>query len=126
MQAHEFRNKSVLCIGEALWDVLPSGEVPGGAPMNVAIHLNQFGVNAPFVSCVGRDEYGDRLLAFLSQQGLETSFIQKTDEYPTGLVTVALDEFKNASYTICEPAAWDSIRNRLELHSGIAESSTLR
>jgi len=125
MRTHEFRNKSVLCIGEALWDILPSGEVPGGAPMNVAIHLNQLGVKAPFVSCVGCDEYGNRLLAFLSQQGLDPSFIQKSNEYRTGLVTVILDECKNASYTICEPAAWDSIRNSEALEAMAEESEIL-
>jgi hypothetical protein len=29
----------ILCFGEVLWDNLPSGAVPGGAPMNVALHL---------------------------------------------------------------------------------------
>lgn len=109
MQTEAFRHKRILCIGEALWDVLPSGEVPGGAPMNVAIHLNQFGSHAAFVSCVGRDEYGHRLLAFLADKGLDTSIIQQSDQWPTGMVTVSLDSQKNASYTICDPAAWDHI-----------------
>jgi len=26
----------VVCFGEILWDILPTGAVPGGAPMNVA------------------------------------------------------------------------------------------
>jgi fructokinase len=32
------------CFGEALWDVLPSGAVPGGAPMNVAYQEAHAGI----------------------------------------------------------------------------------
>jgi hypothetical protein len=31
----------ILCFGEVLWDMLPSGAKPGGAPLNVAIHLKR-------------------------------------------------------------------------------------
>ncbi|MGZ8538962.1 MAG: hypothetical protein ACXWV9_11900 [Flavisolibacter sp.] len=31
----------VVCFGEVLWDILPSGAVPGGAPMNVTYHLHK-------------------------------------------------------------------------------------
>ena len=34
----------VVCFGEMLWDVLPAGAKPGGAPMNVAYHLQKFGL----------------------------------------------------------------------------------
>jgi len=34
---------SVLCVGETLWDVLPTGEFLGGAPLNVAAHLVRLG-----------------------------------------------------------------------------------
>ncbi|MCF7974588.1 MAG: carbohydrate kinase [Phycisphaerae bacterium] len=125
MKTKSFENKKILCIGEALWDVLPSGEAPGGAPMNVAIHLNQFGVNASFVSCVGDDEYGHRLLAFLAEKGLDTTCIQHSHQWPTGMVTVSLDSQKNASYTICDPAAWDHIAYDEALASMAAKAEIL-
>lgn len=38
---------SVACFGEVLWDVFPGGEKrAGGAPFNVAYHLNKMVVNA--------------------------------------------------------------------------------
>ncbi|MBK6965237.1 MAG: hypothetical protein IPH20_15210 [Bacteroidales bacterium] len=46
----------ILCFGEVLWDNLPSGAVPGGAPMNVALHLKRFGINSFIASSVGNDE----------------------------------------------------------------------
>ena len=33
------KTNEVVCFGEILWDILPSGAKPGGAPMNVAYHL---------------------------------------------------------------------------------------
>ena len=37
------RKKSVLCVGELLWDLLPTGPALGGAPFNVAYRVNQTG-----------------------------------------------------------------------------------
>ena len=47
-----------ICFGEILWDVLPDGPQPGGAPLNVAYHLNKLGVDTSIVSRVGNDANG--------------------------------------------------------------------
>jgi fructokinase len=106
----EINNKEILCIGEVLWDRLPSGAKPGGAPMNVALHLNAIGLDATIASSVGNDEPGKELKTFLEDSGMSTSFIQTNDNLPTSEVLVHLDENNNASYEICEPVAWDCIR----------------
>ena len=49
----------VLCFGEILWDSLPEGLFPGGAPFNVAYHLRRLGARAVPVTAVGRDTLGD-------------------------------------------------------------------
>ncbi len=36
---------SIICFGEVLWDMLPTGAKPGGAPLNVAVHLKKQGQN---------------------------------------------------------------------------------
>jgi fructokinase len=41
---------SIVCFGEILWDVLPDRTLPGGAPMNVAYHLNKLGVDTHLIS----------------------------------------------------------------------------
>ena len=48
-------SSSVLCFGEILWDLLPHGAFPGGAPFNVAYHLHRLGVPVLPVSAVGAD-----------------------------------------------------------------------
>ena len=47
-----------ICFGEILWDVLPDGPMPGGAPLNVAYHLNKLGLSTSIISKIGNDEKG--------------------------------------------------------------------
>lgn len=105
----KIKNKSVLCIGEVLWDRLPSGAKPGGAPLNVAIHLNAIGLNVSIASSVGNDEAGQELISFIRESGLDTGLIQVNKHLPTSEVLVHLDKQNNATYEICEPVAWDQI-----------------
>ncbi|WP_297087970.1 carbohydrate kinase [uncultured Draconibacterium sp.] len=109
MSKIEFEKQEILCVGEVLWDRLPTGAKPGGAPMNVALHLNAIGQKVTVVSSVGNDKAGDDLKLFLEKSGLETTFIQTDSELPTSEVLVQLDANKNATYEICEPVAWDNI-----------------
>ena len=105
----KIKNNQILCIGEILWDNLPSGAKPGGAPMNVALHLNRIGQKVSISSKVGNDEQGKKLLAFLEDSGLHTDLIQIDETLPTSEVLVHLDENSNATYEICEPVAWDNL-----------------
>ena len=101
--------KNIVCFGEVLWDLLPSGKIAGGAPMNVAVHANQLGLNAEMISAVGNDELGKGIMSFLLSRGLSVENIQK-NEHKTGFVEVTLDEKGSPSYKIIEPVAWDFIR----------------
>jgi fructokinase len=109
------KNDKVLCFGEILWDNLPSGARPGGAPMNVALHLSRFDINATVTSSIGNDKKGADLIAFLNESGLRTDLIQIHESLPTSEVLVHLDEHNSATYEICEPVAWDEISLNHEL-----------
>ena len=108
MQKEKYNN--IVCFGEVLWDMLPTGAKPGGAPLNVAIHLNRHGQSPTLISKVGNDRDGENLLEFLMKSGVNTETIQKDNKLPTSKVLVHLDEHKNATYEICEPVAWDNIQ----------------
>jgi fructokinase len=99
----------IICYGEILWDMLPDGKKPGGAPMNVGIHLKRLGLKPVVVSRVGNDEQGAELKKFLKDNGMETRFIETDKKLATSEVLVHLDESRNATYEICEPVAWDNI-----------------
>ena len=105
----DIKNKQILCIGEVLWDRLPSGAKPGGAPMNVALHLNAIGQSVSIASRIGNDEPGKELKSFLEESGLSTEYVQVDEHLPTSEVLVHLDENNNATYEICEPVAWDNL-----------------
>jgi len=105
----------VVCFGEMLWDVLPSGTKPGGAPMNVAYHLQKLGLQPAVISRVGQDERGDQLLQLLTTNGLTTDHVQRDSVHQTGIVLAKLNERAEATYDIIYPVAWDFIEAHEDL-----------
>lgn len=99
----------VVCFGEILWDMLPSGKLPGGAPMNVAFQLNQLGIPAAMISRVGVDDLGREITAFLQEKNVPLELVQYDEQYPTSTVQVSFDEKGHPQYVIVQPVAWDFI-----------------
>jgi len=102
-------SKNVVCFGEVLWDVLPTGKIAGGAPMNVAIRLQSLGIHAQLISRTGKDDAGTALKSILSQHHVTTALLQEDEEMATGEVLVNLDTQGIATYNIVYPSAWDKI-----------------
>lgn len=100
----------ILCFGEVLWDTFEEGKKPGGAPMNVALHLLQQGKPTIMASRVGDDDDGRQLLDFLRSVRLSAELIQTDPEFPTCVVGVELDANQHATYTIPKPVSWDNIQ----------------
>ncbi|PTQ94996.1 fructokinase [Mucilaginibacter yixingensis] len=109
LKSNKMANK-VLCFGEVLWDAFGDEKKPGGAPMNVARHLRQQGIDAQMTSRIGADASGDELVAFLTCTGLHSNLIQRDEELPTCEVTVQLDEQNQAAYIIPQPVSWDNVQ----------------
>jgi len=101
------KKNSIVCFGEVLWDVLPTHKVAGGAPMNVAFHSNNFGIDAQMISAIGNDDLGKELIGFLHQKNIQTNLIHTNYTFPTSTVQVTLDSKGAASYEIVAPVAWD-------------------
>ena len=99
----------VVSFGEILWDKLPSGKVPGGAPLNFGYRLNSFEKSLSIISKVGDDSLGKELIEFLNNSSLETKHIQISKIYKTGEVNVSIDKNGTANYDILNPVAWDNI-----------------
>ncbi|PCH71600.1 MAG: carbohydrate kinase [Bacteroidales bacterium] len=121
----EIANSKILCIGEMLWDMLPTGPKPGGAPMNVALQLNNIGLDVQFASRIGNEEQGLKLKSFLEESGMNTALIQLDSELPTSEVLVHLDDKNNAKYEICEPVAWDHLEYTEQLSHKVKESGII-
>lgn len=114
------KDKYVVGLGEALWDVLPDGRKLGGAPANFAYHAGQFGLNAIAVSALGEDKLADETIAQLEEKGLH--YCMPRVPYPTGTVQVELDDEGVPTYDIKENVAWDNIPFTPELQA-IAENT---
>lgn len=110
-------NHSVICYGEILWDVLPTGEVPGGAPMNVAYHLNKLGHPPIVITRIGDDDRGVKLIELLKGKNIATKYIQLDKMLPTGVVYATPNERMEMQYDIVAPVAWDVIEWNDELKS---------
>lgn len=112
----------VVCFGEMLWDCFPGEEIPGGAPMNVALNLQQLGLDIKMISRLGKDDYGRRLRELLTGYGLDQSLIQEDDQHPTGKVLVDQTDPENIRYDIVAPSAWDFIDATPEIRKAVQEA----
>lgn len=99
-----------LCIfGEVLFDHFPDGkQVLGGAPFNVAWHLQAFSQAPHFISRVGADAEGERIRRAMRDWGMDTTGLQTDTQLPTGRVSI---HFKDGEpqYDIIAPCAYDAI-----------------
>jgi len=103
--------KNVLVFGEVLFDVFSDGEtVLGGAPFNVAWHLQGFGANPLFVSRVGKDARGEEVRAAMTRWGMRTDGLQEDSEHPTGIVTITTRNGQ-PQYQIVPEQAYDYIND---------------
>jgi fructokinase len=117
-------NTEFYAFGEILWDCLPSGRHPGGAPFNVACHLVQLGVSASLLSAVGQDTLGDEILEVARQKGVNVQFVNRTHiGLATGTVLAVVDNMGNATYEIVQPVAWDEITVSAEAVDAVAKAS---
>lgn len=103
------QHPTILCFGEMLWDFLPAGLFPGGAPFNVGYHLHQLDTDVRLVSALGRDRLGDEMLRRIRQWGLSDETIVRHQGLPTGSVIASLNANGDAAYEITSSVAWDQI-----------------
>ena len=115
--------------GEVLFDCFPDGNsVLGGAPFNVAWHLQAFGLSPLVISSVGDDELGRKVTAAMQDWNMNTAGLQSDPSHPTGSVDIVFNNGE-PQYTIVEHRAYDYIDtatlpslpdNRLLYHGSLA------
>lgn len=98
-----------IIFGEVLFDHFPDGSaVLGGAPFNVAWHLQALGLAPLFVSRVGDDDPGRQIRDAMTGWGMDTSGLQQDPAHGTGTVEVSLAGGQ-PSYEIVADRAYDHI-----------------
>tara|TARA_A100000164_G_C21791161_1_gene715844 strand:+ start:181 stop:1065 length:885 start_codon:yes stop_codon:yes gene_type:complete len=113
----------VVSFGEILWDKLPTGKVPGGAPLNFAYRFNSFQNSLSIISKVGDDLLGKELIEFLKKNKLDTEHIQISKIHKTGEVNVSIDKKGIADYDILNPVAWDDIEYNTKIEKLVKNCS---
>lgn len=80
-----------ICLfGEVLFDHFPDGkQVLGGAPFNVAWHLQALGQAPLFISRVGTDPEGEQIRRSMDDWGMDLGGLQTDPALPTGRVSVS-------------------------------------
>jgi fructokinase len=96
-----------ICIGEVLWDVFGDQEHLGGAAFNFAAHLTKLGHQVEFISAIGDDIRGQRVLDRMRDMGLSSRYLRRDSEHATGTVTVKVNAAGQPQFTIHRPAAYD-------------------
>lgn len=102
--------------------MLPDGPQPGGAPLNVAYHLNKLGVETQMISRVGNDDKGDALRNLLEKWHIGTHMLQRDPEHGTSEVLASLSDASEVKYEIVFPVAWDFIQIDTALSSAVSDA----
>ena len=102
-------NSMIHVFGEVLFDHFPDGScVLGGAPFNVAWHLQAFGESPRFISRIGDDPSGHEIAALMDAWGMSREVLQIDPDHPTGSVRVFI-EGGEPHYDIVADSAYDYI-----------------
>lgn len=101
--------KTIVGLGELLWDLLPTGERLGGAPANFTVMAARLGNRGTIASGLGADARGERAVRQLRRFPVDLEYVQTISGQSTGTVGV---EFKDGEprYVIHKPAAWDFLQ----------------
>ena len=98
---------NVISIGEVLWDIVGQEEHLGGATFNFSAHLSRLGHRVSFISAVGDDELGYKVIDNMSRLGMATDYLRTEKDHPTGTVSVALATDGQPKFVLHRPAAYD-------------------
>lgn len=106
------QNNKAIIFGEVLFDYFPNASILGGAPFNVAWHLQAFGVNPLFISKIGQDKTGQSVKKAMLDWGMDISGLQEDKNYTTGQVTVNIID-NEPHFEILDNQAYDYIEKIL-------------
>ena len=73
---------NIISIGEVLWDVFGDTEHLGGAAFNFGAHAKILGHSVSFISAVGEDQRGRRILERMEAMGLPTRYRPPSEGSP--------------------------------------------
>ena len=82
----EFPKAGQTVLGKSL------GVYPGGKGANQAVAARRLGGDVEMIGCVGKDGNGKTFLDLLRNEGIETSHIKESEEVPTAIAQIQIDQ----------------------------------
>lgn len=65
---------------------------PGGKGGNQAVAAARLGGNVTMIGKLGTDSFGDEVFSLLQKDGINTRFVEREEDYPTGIGSIVLDQ----------------------------------
>lgn len=117
---------SVLVVGEALVDVVHSGDggiknVPGGSPANTAVALARLGITTFMKARISKDKFGSEIRSYLENQNVDLNLSLFVDE-PSSVIDAFIQKDGSAKYEANLKGASDYGWTESELDIALAEN----
>lgn len=77
----------------------------GGGATNAATTFARQGLDAVFMGVIGKDPAGDAIIDWLDEEGVDTRFVQYTDQYSTGYSVILLAPSGERTILTCRGAS---------------------
>lgn len=79
---------------------------PGGKGANQAVAVARLGGKVRMIGRVGQDAFGDALLTTVAHDGVDTTYIRRDPEAPTGVALITLDAAGQNTIVVASGANW--------------------
>ncbi|GAE28788.1 PfkB family carbohydrate kinase [Alkalihalobacillus hemicellulosilyticus] len=118
----------IICLGEVLIDFVPTvngyklkevsefRKFAGGAPANVSATIARLGGESFFIGKVGKDAFGEYVEEVLSESGVNTHYLLKTDKANTALAFVSLQRNGERDFMFYRQPAADMLLERKDIN----------
>ena len=77
----------------------------GGKGSNQAVGCARLGASIDFVAKIGTDAFGDMALGLYRQEGIDTSYVQRTSDAPTGVGFIVVEDATGHNAIVIDPGA---------------------
>ncbi|MEN3002110.1 MAG: ribokinase [Armatimonadota bacterium] len=67
--------------------------IPGGKGANQAVAAARLGAQVCFIGCIGTDSFGEAAVENLTQEGIDTRYVVRTAEHPSGVALIAVSPY---------------------------------
>lgn len=97
----------------------------GGKGANQAVAAARLGSSVTLIACVGTDDFGDAALAGLQSEGIDTSFVVRDTDAPSGVALICVDESGENAIAVAPGANRGLLPNHISAARQAFERATI-